>query len=409
MRAMLTTLVALTLLSAPADDATFLRRIALDVEGVIPEEREVDAFVRDRDPKKRDRLIDAMLARPGAAARFGREWGLFLLGAPEPMKERRIDRKAFEAWLATAFESAGRWDRLATQMITANDAPASSFLLSNENQAEITGRISSAFLGVRMECAECHDHPEEKYTRRDFWQLAAFFGRTRIRPFGIVDRDRGETHVGDLPELAPPRFIDGSSVEMNDGASMRATLAGLIIDPKSPYFARAFKARAWSMLVGNDRPPASLDAPDLRLDAIYRAVLRSPEYQSSDYRARMLSPDQLADSLLRASGLSVTLREKATRGLIRAFGDDAYVRGEEEGAAIPVQLALMNGPLATRAMRIRGRFDFDTAVRSIFVRTLGREPRQTELEAIAKEGTTREVLEDLQWALINSAELGSNH
>src|SRR5688572_28541538 len=102
------TLGLLTALAAPADDARFLRRVSLDVLGVIPTEDEVERFLAGDSADKRTKLVDAMLSTPDAAARFGREQALLLLGAPERMKEKRIDRTAFSAWLARAFESGGR-------------------------------------------------------------------------------------------------------------------------------------------------------------------------------------------------------------------------------------------------------------------------------------------------------------
>jgi uncharacterized protein DUF1549/uncharacterized protein DUF1553 len=278
-----------------ADDATFLRRVTLDLCGVVPEPGEVESFLADRRPDKRRTKIDELMSKPCAAAELASTWSAVLLGSFEPAKERRINRTLFSRWLAKAWTEDRPWDQVATDLICASGSPdvdgPVSFILSHGTLEELNGDISRIFMGVSIQCAECHDHPEQSITRRDYWEMAAFFSRTQFRiekqsmiPEGtmqnlsptmavrlerevergkeyrrpvIVDRALGEVRIPD-GDLVRPKFLTGEKPLRGDGRTQRRQLASFVTSKETGYFARALVDRMWAHYLG----PALVDSPD---------------------------------------------------------------------------------------------------------------------------------------------------
>jgi len=171
--------------SPAADDGEFQRRVWLDVVGRIPARAEAAAFLGDTTPDKRERLIDALLARPESRSEKARALLLRVAvanGANEDLKPNHT--AAFYAWLTDGFNKNRRWDELVREMITAEgESPPVAFVRQCMDDGQprankLAVSVSRRFLGVRLECAECHDHPFADWKQDDFWSLAAFFART---------------------------------------------------------------------------------------------------------------------------------------------------------------------------------------------------------------------------------------
>jgi hypothetical protein len=287
------------------DDATFLRRATIDATGVVPDARAVTGFIASVSKDKRAELIARLLDDKRAASHFAEIWSKTLLGPFEPMRERRINRTLFSRWLTDSF--ADPWDKTTTAMITATGSPdldpPVNFLLAQMSPEELIGNMSRIFMAVGMQCAECHDHPEQNISRRDFYGMLAFFGRTQLRveklamvpeearrnmspameerierelakakergnetPYArpvIADRAFGELMFPDSNEPVRPKLLGGDKPERGSGHVQRLELASYITARETGYFARAFVNRTWAQLMG--RPLAdSID--DLGLD-----------------------------------------------------------------------------------------------------------------------------------------------
>jgi hypothetical protein len=171
-----------------ADDAEFLRRAYLDITGRIPSVENARAFLDSREPDKRRKLIEELLASPHYGEHFGNGWrNLIVPRDPYAVLQRPPDPSPFARWLADEFNQGRGWDQIVAAMLTAQGPGASTpqniFLNYNANangapQApDITRTISGLFLGVQLQCAECHKHPYDKWQQTDFWGIAAFFGR----------------------------------------------------------------------------------------------------------------------------------------------------------------------------------------------------------------------------------------
>lgn len=276
--------------SPAADDGEFQRRVWLDVVGRIPTRAEATAFLDDTTPDKREKLLAALLARPEYGlyqARLWRDRVAVPVGAGEDLKGNFT--AAFHTWLADALNKNRRWDELVREMITAEgESPPVAFVRQCMDDGQprankLAVSVSRRFLGVRLECAECHDHPFADWKQDDFWGLAAFFGRT-----AKVEKNRTETRSGIYDsEKGPPttRFglkplarQDGGAVlipddagELPDGTKFQgATGLRTILLARKDQFARCLTEKVLIYALG--RGLGDHDGPTV--DAVVAAVAK---------------------------------------------------------------------------------------------------------------------------------------
>ncbi|HZZ72603.1 MAG TPA: DUF1549 and DUF1553 domain-containing protein [Pirellulales bacterium] len=256
-------------LPAPADDSTFLRRVSLDLTGIIPTADEAKAFLDDADPHKRAKLIDRLLASPRYAIHQADVWDLVFFGRNPPGEDSN-KREGFDRWLQQAFEQNLPYDALARAMLKAEGNSAEQgaplYLLQYDRHPEDAAvAVSATFLGVQLQCARCHDHPYEPWKQNDFYGLAAFFARLVRVKAGQADKlDKvfvAEMNTGEVKftgkaseakagkEGVPvkPKFLAGAVLEEPD-------LAAEFKDekrpkegepPRPPKFSRKDKLAEW--------------------------------------------------------------------------------------------------------------------------------------------------------------------
>lgn len=288
-----------------ADDGKFLRRIYLDVHGRIPTRAQAEAFLSSTEPNKRQRLIESLLGDSAYGDYWARLWRdrvAVPVAAGDALRSNHT--QAFQTWLADGFNKSRPWNELVREMITAEgDSPAVAFIRQCMDDGQPrAGRLAAStakrFLGVQLQCAECHDHPFTTWKQDDFWGLAAFFSRTTSveknkteTRTGIYDTEKGPatTRFGLkplvrkdsgavlLPEDAGPRagklvaakFLEGGPValpeKLSDKETPRRVLADWLTSPKNAMFARATANRLWAQVFGRGlvEPVDSLDAENL--------------------------------------------------------------------------------------------------------------------------------------------------
>jgi hypothetical protein len=275
-----------TSLFAPrADDMTFLRRISLDVVGRNPTPVEILDFVIDSDPTKRSKVVARLLDD----AAYGQNWAGYWRDAI--MYRRSEDRAilasaALEGFLAEQLNRNAPWSEIVAALITAEgdvrEEGATGLIMAQGGKPEeTTAEIARLFLGIQIQCAQCHDHPTDRWKREEFHQLAAFFPRVAVRPkrdgeqrsfevavndgagflgAGAMNRFRGtpEHFMPDLdrPEergrrMQPVFFLSGEELPFGTpDAVRRERLADWITAIDNPWFARAFVNRLWSEMAG---------------------------------------------------------------------------------------------------------------------------------------------------------------
>ncbi|MEZ4445428.1 MAG: DUF1549 domain-containing protein [Polyangiaceae bacterium] len=407
-----------------ADDATFARRATLDLVGRLPEATELEAFLVDPAPDKRDRLLQALTADPAWAEYWTEELDdLWMFDRRDP----RVDRTAFRRWLHAQLTARVGYDELVRRVLTASgvssegggpvqvdwslDEPPTDGVNGAVNYVmqgflspqDLAGQSSRVFLGVQIQCAECHDHPNGRWTQADFRRFTSAFMQVDGRP---VERGMRGVRAFELEDVAtptratrrrmrrtgygedPPTALDGTDLS---GDAPRLALARWMTSPANPYFARAIVNRLWARFLGRGfvEPVDDLGAKDADvvlepvLDRLARdfvehghdlrrlmqvmlstrayqraAVGAAPPTRWEHFALRPMSDTQLLRALVDATGIEPLLEEVAgdrlpriQQNLRRAFRFtfDVDESGDEDGfsGTVPQALMLENGPLVT--------------------------------------------------------------
>lgn len=251
-------------------DETFIRRVTLDLTGKLADPKEVSEFVEDETPGKRGRLIDRLLQSDAYAVNWGRYWR-DVVTYHTPASGNYLRWKKFDQWWTDQLARNRPWNDVVTALVTAtgiNDEQAPVNYLTSQfgNPVEIAATTSRVFLGVQIQCAECHNAKTEPWKREQFHEFAAFFGRARIiqhkdvngrgTPYAIEPRSEGQYQMTDKKKpdrliAMQPRFLSGESVSIDaPDEERRAALARFLTSPKNPWFARAHVNRLWAALMG---------------------------------------------------------------------------------------------------------------------------------------------------------------
>lgn len=245
----------------PASDAEFLRRVYLDLTGRIPRVSEARDFLADPRPDRRERLIDELVTRPDHVQHVANHWRSVLLPDNGATMQFGGDY-TFTLWLRQQIAENKPYDKLVSDVILAKGQPGqvgpSLFYVALERKpAELAASTSRAFLGVQIQCAQCHNHPFDAWKQEDFWGFAAFFAHVQpANPqqggiFGpLDDAKQGDVKHPTSGEVVPPKFLHGGVAEKGWGRTRRQQLAEWLTAPENPYFAKAAVNRVWGMLFG---------------------------------------------------------------------------------------------------------------------------------------------------------------
>ncbi|VTS01796.1 DUF1549 domain-containing protein [Tuwongella immobilis] len=246
--------------SPPCDDATFLRRVTLDLAGRLPHAEEVTQFLADTQPNKRALAIDRLLESPDYAAFFAMRWGSILRNSNLAGSERAS--YAFHNWLKDQIARNVPYDQFVRGLVAASgewqDAPAINWFWQNRDDQlhQTTADVAQVFLGVRLQCAKCHHHPYERWGQAEYYGLAGFFTRLGRKSFGepppyftAANVTTGELNplTGKTPE---PRFLDGIEPKFGPADDPRHALVDWMAKPDNPFFAKALVNRYWGHFFG---------------------------------------------------------------------------------------------------------------------------------------------------------------
>jgi hypothetical protein len=450
--------------AAPADDAAYLRRAYLDLVGQVPTLTEVRDFLDDPARDKRARLVERLLKTDAHARFFAGEWRKTLVAnSPNQFFGGPLD-----AWLRQRLRDNVGYDKLAREILTATptDASLGAFFQVNENKPEnLAGAAARVFLGVRIECAQCHDHPFAKWKKQQFWEFAAFF--SDLQPGG----KRGELTIPNTTKVVKAKLLVGDMPEKK-GANLRGVMADWAVSPENPYFARAAVNRVWMHFfgvgladpvdsLGEDNPPSHPELLDelarefaahkFDVRFLIRAVTASKTYALSSVvsgageddprlfaraAVRGLTAEQLYDSLAVVTGKGAPLdRDPGRPAPFDGFGQRADFVARFAGRERPIDaqtsilqaLHLMNGKPTADATSLQGnrhlkalaeseRRTSAQRVEELFLLTLARKPRAEEtarfvkyIDAGGARADKKAALADVFWVLLNSSEFGLNH
>jgi Protein of unknown function (DUF1549)/Protein of unknown function (DUF1553) len=235
------------------DDATFLRRAFVDVIGTLPTADEARAFLSDGSPGKREKLVDALLQRPEYADYWAMKWTDLLKA--DKLKVTPQGTVGLTRWLRTQFAKNRPYDQMVREILTVqgpvqSESPAAFF--KSLDQPEVASRaVSQLFLGVRIECAQCHHHPSERWSQEDYAGLAGFFTGVAVKKLpdntdAIVGRIGTDQKHPRTAVVVPARGLGAAPADFGSVVDRRQVLADWMIRPDNPFFTRAIANRIWS-------------------------------------------------------------------------------------------------------------------------------------------------------------------
>lgn len=241
--------------SSLCDDATFLRRVTLDIAGRLPTEEESTEFLAEADLNKRDRVIDRLLDSPEYADFFANKWSAQLKNRRESKADITANF-AFHSWVRDSLLTNKPYDQFVREILAATgtiveNPPVAWYKRVKQPTAQVED-VAQLFLGVRMQCAQCHHHPFERWSQHDYYSLAAFFSQVGRKPTAIAGEDlifhkRGTAQFVNKKTGQPvkPAGLGGASLEIAPDDDPRLELANWMASEKNPFFAKVLVNRYW--------------------------------------------------------------------------------------------------------------------------------------------------------------------
>lgn len=385
--------------SPQASDANWLRRVFLDTIGCLPTAAEVSEFLADQSEDKRERASEALLAREEFVDYWAYKWSDVLLVSGRKLRPNAV--KAYYLWIREQVEQNTPWDEFARAVVTAKgktlEQGAANFYAIHQDPETMTENVCQAFLGLSIGCAKCHNHPLEKWTNDQYYAMASMFARVRGKGWGGDERkgdgartifvaDTGELLQPSTGKPQPPEPLDGEPLPDDFAGDRREVLAEWLTAPENPYFSRAIANRVWAnffnvglvediddlrvsnpasnerllnaladYLVENDYDLKQLMRLIMCSSAYARSSLATPENEADTrhyarYYPQRLMAEVLHDAIVQVIGVPTKFDKIALQGA-NTVGTDFYPEG-------------------TRALEL-----YDSAVRSQFLKSFGRNPR----------------------------------
>ena len=443
-----------------ANDAEFLRRVSLHVNGAIPTVSETRQFLRNESLNRRRQIVDEMLESPRYIINFSNFWTRVLMPESATDFQAAVQLPGFQLWLRQNLANNTHYDALVYELLTiplegerganvvmqniASPSPVAFFTTKQIKPENLAAATSRMFMGIRIECAQCHNHPHDVWKQEHFWGYAAFFA-------GIerITLNEGETlqvkEVPDRRELSIPEretvvqasYLDGTQPQWRAKIGSRRTLAEWLTSKQNPYFAKAVVNRIWGHLFGvgivnpvddfgGANPPSHSElleelasdfaAHDFDLKYLIRSMTASMTYQRTSRKthesqsepqqfARMavqgLSGEQLYDSIAIAVGhfdpfqaaRPYQVNQPGPRTEFLELFPSGNTSSTERQTTILQALSMMNGDFTATSTSLEqsstlaavADFPLMTAsdrIESLFLATLTRKPTQDELQRL---------------------------
>jgi hypothetical protein len=398
--------------SEQCSDEEFVRRVYIDAIGKLPTADEANAFLADQDPQKRRKLIDALLERPEYATFWTLRWGDLLRSNRQKVTFPGIFK--FQKWIENAVRDNMPFDEFARKLLVAKgssfDNPAANYYRTSRDPTDATETTAQLFLGIRMQCAKCHNHPFERWTQNEYYGLAAFFTRVGRKPGPEPEEEvvfvsrSGEISNPRTGQQMKPWLLLKGEADISPGQDRRQVFADWLTSPDNPFFAKAAVNRLWGYCMGrgivdpiddfrDSNPPSNEELLNALADDfvksgydqkhIIKLIMNSRAYQLSSRKndfnkddelyfshanVRLLSAEQLLDAICQVTdvpekfpGLPLGTRAtalpdpKIDNYFLKIFGQPqremacACERSNESNLSQALQM--INGPVVHNKLR----------------------------------------------------------
>jgi hypothetical protein len=363
-----------------ADDAEFLRRAFLDAIGVLPTSEEVENFLADTAADKRAKLVDRLIQRDEFIDYWSYKWSDLLL-----VSSRRLNSTAmwaFYDWIRESVKQNKPWDKFARDIFLSSGSTrengALNYFVLHKDPIELSENATQAFLGQRITCARCHNHPLEKWTQVQYYQMANLFARVGVKNGSAGDNIVFAKVSGDVlyPKLArplPPAPLDGASISLDSTVDRRIVFAKWLTNPENAMFSRTIVNRVWANFMGRGLvdPMDDLRATNPASNEELLAAL-SKDFVEHGYDVQRLIRTIMNSSLYQLSSEANATNQSDniyySKHIIRRLNAEVILDAMSQVTGAPTVFA--GYPAGTRALELP-----DTQVKSEFLASFGRPAR----------------------------------
>jgi Protein of unknown function (DUF1553)/Protein of unknown function (DUF1549) len=383
--------------SPPASDSEFIRRAYLDAAGILPAPAEVEKFLKDSSPDKRNQLIDSLIERPEFVDYWSYKWSDLLLVSSNRLSNEEM--WSYYNWIRDGVASNKPWNKFVYQIVTATgktaENGAANYWVIHRDPLDTSENMAQAFLGITITCAHCHNHPLAKWTQKDYYGMANLFARVRLKTFApggfrpavgplfndvtVYSAPTGEFTDDRYMVALPPKPLDAKALPETAPGDTRLYFAKWLTSPENPFFARNIVNRIWRNFMGRglvepvddlrDTNPATNDellnglvkdftAHDFDIEYLIRTIMQSATYQTSSQPLKENADDD-------KYGSHYVIKRLPAEVLLDAYSQVAQAPEKFDGY-----------PVGMRALQLP-----DTAVKSYFLNAFGRPIRQQTRES----------------------------
>lgn len=364
-------------------DEVFLRRVTLDINGRLPTPEEYSAFMADQSTDKRAKLVDALLERKEFSEIWAMKWAELLMIRSTNIVSYK-SAFLYSNWLTDQISNNVPINQMVRELLSASGGtfqnPATNFYEIERDTLKTAENVAQVFMGIRTQCAQCHNHPFDRWTMDDYYSFAAFFaqigrkGGEDYREQIIFNRGGGEVKHPVTGQNMPPKFLGGDVADVS-GRDRREVLAEWLVSPENPYFAPSIANRVWAHFFGVgiiepvddiriSNPPsnpelfetlgAKLIEYNYDFKQLVRDICNSKAYQRSTQRNASNETDEL-------NFAHANVRRIRAETLLDAISQVTETKDKFRGL-----------PLGARAVEIA-----DGGTSNYFLTTFGRAPRQS--------------------------------
>ncbi len=377
--------------SGRCTDEEFLRRATIDITGLLPTEDEYAAFMADESSDKRGKLVDRLLERK----EFGEIWAMKWAELLMIKTTNQVSNKTsflYYSWLADRITNDVPLDKIVQELLSASGGtlhnPPAAYFHVERDTLKTAENVAQVFCGIRTQCAQCHNHPFDRWTMDDYYSFAAFFAQVGrktgedYREVVVYDRGGGDVRHPVGGRTMPPKFLGSTAPTIPAGKDRREILAQWLTSPENPYFATSIANRIWAHFFGAgiiepvddirvSNPPsnpelfqalgAKLTEYKFDFKSLVRDICNSDTYQRSCERNESNAADER--NFAHASARRIPAEQ-----LLDCMGEVTGAPDKFQGL-----------PLGARAVQIA-----DGANRNYFLTTFGRAPRDTVCDCESK-------------------------